>query len=62
MSTAELLDEIEEARASARELADVTDAEVKAAAKVFEDLARDLDVSENRLREAVRILRRAGLL
>ena len=62
MTTAELIDEIETARRTARQLADVSEADLREAARVAREFSRELTESDRKLREAVKTLRRAGLL
>ena len=62
MSTAELIDEIEDARRAARDAASVSEADLRNAERLSRKLARDLDTSDKKLREAVKTLRPAGLL
>jgi hypothetical protein len=62
MTTADLIKEIESARRVARDLADVSEADMREAAKVAEKIDRELLDSEEKFREAIKTLRRAGLL
>ena len=57
-----MIKQIEAARQAARRMADVSEADLKRASEASDTLKRQLDGSERRVREAVRTLRRAGLL